>query len=277
MRLGETTVTYVPDGACYLTPTGWFPTSTEQEWAAHSAYLDDAGHVVAGIGSLLVERDGRALLIDAGFGPYSPQGEGGDAVAGIHGGALLENLAQLGRAPRDIEAVAFTHLHIDHIGWAWQPAPGDDRLPFAHAAHLVSEPEWTRRDLLEPHGTSRKMLDALAPAVRTVTDGEEIFPDVRVRLSTGHTPGHATYVIGSADRRLIAFGDALHSPAQLNHPDWHAAPDHDTSQSTDVRRALAAELQRPDTIGFGVHFADVVFGQVRADGDGRLAWVPVDE
>ena len=268
LRLGETTVTYVPDGAVQLTPRGWLPTTTDEDWAAHPEYLDASGHLAAGIGGLLVERGDRALLIDAGFGPRTLPAEPGSAIGAIHGGALLDNLARIGRAPRDIEALAFTHLHVDHLGWAGHPA-------LAHAPHLVAEPEWTQRDLLESHGTGKDVLDALAPHVRTVADGEEIFPGVHVRLAPGHTPGHAGYVIASGGRRLIAFGDALHSPIQINHPEWHAAPDHDTTSSTDVRRRLVAELQEPDTIGFGIHFADVPFGRVLADGD-RLAWVPVD-
>ncbi|GAB2871244.1 MBL fold metallo-hydrolase [Streptomyces mayteni] len=275
LHLGETTVTYVPDGVCRLTPTGWFPTSIEEGWAADSGYLDESGCVVSGIGALLVEREGRALLIDAGFGPFSDPTIP-EPVTEIIGGALLDNLARLGRAPADIEAVAFTHLHIDHIGWAWLPAPGGDRPPFAHAPYLVSEREWTQRDHLEPAGTTREMLDAMAPYVRTISDGDEIFPDVHARLSVGHTPGHVTYVITSADRRLIVFGDAMHTPVQINHPEWHAAPDHDTAESTEARRQLVAELQQPDTIGFGVHFADVPFGHIRQDGD-RLAWDPVDQ
>ncbi|CAM5255314.1 hypothetical protein SGRIM128S_01908 [Streptomyces griseomycini] len=35
------------------------------------------------------------------------------------------------------------------------------------------------------------------------------------------------------------------------------------------------KLEEPDTIGFGIHFADVVFGQVRRDGHGP-AWRPLD-
>jgi DNA-binding CsgD family transcriptional regulator len=50
-----------------------------------------------------------------------------------------------------------------------------------------------------------------------------------------------------------------------------AAPDTDRAQAVRSRRQLLAELQDPDTIGFGVHFADVVFGQVRGYGP---AWRP---
>lgn len=100
-----------------------------------------------------------------------------------------------------------------------------------------------------------------APRVRTVTDEQVIFPGVRVRITGGHTAGHAQY-----GTRLTAFGDALHSPIQVDHPAWSWLYDHDPARSAEHRRRLVAELEEPDTIGCGVHFADAVFGQVRRDG-----------
>jgi glyoxylase-like metal-dependent hydrolase (beta-lactamase superfamily II) len=244
-------------------------------WAPHPPEKMLITPWVAGIGGLLVESGARALLIDAGFGPQSLPPDPGTPRGPIHGGALLDNLAALGRRPDDVEAVAITHLHLDHLGWAWHPAPGGDQPAFAHADYLVAEPEWGQRELLEAYGTSQEIAGALAPRVRTVTDGQEIFPGVRVRITAGHTPGHAEYVITSGGRRLIAFGDALHSPIQVEHPEWSAAVDHDPVRSADHRRRLVAELEEPGTIGFGIHFADVVFGQVRRDGHGP-AWRPVD-
>lgn len=276
LRFGSIKVTHVPDGAVQLLPLGWLPDSTEETWAAHPEYLDDSGSLVAGIGGLLVEHGDRALLIDSGVGPVSLPAEPGNPYGAMRGGALLDNLDRLGRPAREIEAVAFTHLHLDHIGWASHPAPGSDRPAFTRAEYLVAEPEWSRRELLEAHGTSAAALASLAPAVRTVQEGEEIFPGVRVWLTPGHTAGHAAYVITSGGTRLIAFGDALHSPIQTDHPDWSAAPDHDAQQSAGFRRQLVAELGKPDTIGFGVHFADVVFGRVRPSGDGP-SWQPVDD
>ncbi|MGH3910864.1 MAG: hypothetical protein ACRDRM_08520 [Pseudonocardiaceae bacterium] len=37
---------------------------------------------------------------------------------------------------------------------------------------------------------------------------------------------------------------------------------------------IVADLAKPNTIGFGIHLADVVFGLVTVDGDGP-AWRPV--
>jgi len=276
LRLGELKVSYVPDGAAGLVPRLWLPATTDEVWAAHPEYLDDSGHLVASIGALLVEHGDRALLIDTGFGPQSFPAQPGGPIGDIRGGALLDNLAVLGRRPEDIEAVALTHLHIDHIGWAWHPVPGTGRLAFAHADHLIAAPEWEQRHLAEASGITGEMLAAMEPRVRTVTDGQEVFPGVRAVFALGHTVGHAMYVIAWGGRRLIAFGDAMHSPIQADHPEWSALPDHDPELSAGFRRRLLAELEEPGTIGFGGHFADVVFGRVRREGRGP-AWHPHPE
>lgn len=246
------------------------PEPTEEDWAQNAGYLGEDGSLVASVGGLLVERDGRALLIDAG-GPLTV-GPPLNPFGVITGGALLDSLATLGRSPADIEAVALTHLHNDHFGWAWHPAPGSDRPAFTGADYLVAEPEWTQRHFAEAQGLG-DMIKALQPQVRTVAEGEEIFPGVHVRFTPGHSAGHAAYVI-NAGSGVITFGDALHSPLQITHPLRENTFDHYHQQSTSLRRSLVTEMAQPDTIGFGIHFADVPFGRVQIDG--LPAWLPVD-
>ncbi|MGW4094675.1 hypothetical protein [Nocardia sp. NPDC004750] len=88
IQLGATRVSFVPDGAgC---PRPWLPGSTAQAWSAHPKYLDDSGYLVASIGGPMVERDGRALLIDAaGFGPQPLSAQPGSPNGAIYGGALV--------------------------------------------------------------------------------------------------------------------------------------------------------------------------------------------
>ncbi|GLW69615.1 MBL fold hydrolase [Kitasatospora phosalacinea] len=275
VQLGDSRVSFVPDGVIQGRPRAWLPDTTDGFWAAHPQYLDASGHLAASLGGLLVERGDRALLIDTGFGPHALPAEQGAPNGAVRGGAFLRSLAELGREPGTLEAVAFSHLHPDHLGWAVQPAPDGGRPLFAPAVHLVAEPEWAEH---APRGDGRASdasVAALAPYVRTVTDGEEVFPGVRVRITGGHSPGHAEFVITGGGLRLIAFGDSLHSPVQVDHPEWSCVYDHDPARAAEHRRRLIAELAEPGTIGFGVHFADVVFGRV--DPDGREpAWRPLD-
>jgi glyoxylase-like metal-dependent hydrolase (beta-lactamase superfamily II) len=276
LRLGDLRVSYLPDGVASLVPTRWLPDTTEQVWAEHPEYLDAAGNLVASIGGLLVERGDRVLLIDAGFGPRSEPADPANPYGALTGGALLDSLAAVGRAPEEIEAVAFTHLHPDHVGWAWLPAPGADAPPFRRAEYLVAEPEWSGRALLGDAGTPDEVFAAMAPKVRTVTDGAEIFPSVRVLLTPGHTPGHTAYLVSGGGRRLVVLGDALHTPLQVAHPEWSAVVDHDAALAAEHRRRLVAVLTEPETIGFGGHFADVVFGRAHHDG-GEVSWLPLPD
>ena len=272
LTLGDTKLTYVPDGQTTINARMLLPQVTEQEWAQHAGYLDEGGFLLASVGGLLVERDGRALLIDAGAGPITI-GPPLNTYGVMTGGALLDNLAKAGRGPADIEAIALTHLHADHFGWAWHPAPGSGRPAF-DVNYLVAESEWTQRHYPEAQGMG-DMIKAMEPQVRTVAEGEEIFPGVRVRYMPGHSAGHAAYVIDAGGQRVIAFGDAFHSPLQITHPLWENTFDFDHQQSTSLRRGLVDELAQPDTIGFGIHFADVPFGRVRTEG-GQSAWQPID-
>jgi hypothetical protein len=100
---------------------------------------------VASLGGLLVERNGRALLTDAGVGPVTV-GPPLNTYGVITGGALLDNLATQGRSPADTDAVARAHLHNDAIWLGLTSRPPAATVPaFTGADCLVAAPEWTQR------------------------------------------------------------------------------------------------------------------------------------
>ena len=275
LTMDDVRLTYVVDGAMGLTPAAFFPDLPAGYWAAHPEALDERGLVAMSAGGLLVERDGRALLIDAGLGAIT-----GDTPFGpVNSGSLLDTLAALGHDPAGIEAVAFTHLHVDHTGWAFVPAAdGTYRKVFPEARYLVAAAEWV------PHGRGESVPAAPPAAVieqfgsghTPLEDGEEIFPGVRAVVTPGHSPGHTSYVITSAGgARLVAFGDGFHVPAQLAHLDWRSAPDVDGAAVVAARRRLLAELEQPRTLGFACHFGDQAFGLLQTAQDGSPGWVPV--
>ncbi|MFG1790378.1 MBL fold metallo-hydrolase [Nocardia sp. NPDC049149] len=279
-------LSYVPDGAVGLKPSGWLPNATEQDWITYADHLDEHGHLVAGIGGLLVQRGRRALLIDAGIGPVVAKDDSRNPVTGAaHGGALLRNLARLGVADR-IEAVAVSHLHLDHFGWTLREGPGGT-APFGAARYLVTDTEWDWWHSLTPERidsfpdwakgslVTPDMLAVIAPRVQRIVNGEEIFPGVRAQVVPGHTAGHTAFAIKSFGRRLVMIGDAMHTPAQIAHPEWFCAADFDPEEGVRRRRILIDRLAASGDLAFGIHFADVPFGRVHRDADGRTTWVPV--
>jgi glyoxylase-like metal-dependent hydrolase (beta-lactamase superfamily II) len=280
LDLGGVRLTYVVDGAMGLTPAGFFPGVPREHWSRHPETLDPRGRVAMSAGGLMVERDGRLLLIDAGLGDVAATMTiSGAPIGTSNSGALPGTLATLGRPPADFEVVAFTHLHGDHTGWAF--VPDEDRRYrkfFPDARYVVAAQEWAphaRGETVPGAPTRAAVIDPLASVVTPIDDGAEIFPGVRAMLTPGHTPGHTAYVISTSAGRLIVFGDAFHIPAQLAHPDWPSKPDTDARAVIAARRRLIAKLEQPGTLGFSYHFGDQSFGRVVRDGGGLPAWEPV--
>ncbi|SNX88414.1 glyoxylase-like metal-dependent hydrolase (beta-lactamase superfamily II) [Streptomyces sp. TLI_55] len=268
LELGDVRLTYVVDGAMAMLPSAFFPGFDPAYWADRPDALDGSGRVPMTAGGLLVERDGRSLLIDAGLGPVSgPVHVVDDVVGHSDSGALLEVLTRLGHAPEDIEAVAFTHLHVDHTGWAFSP----DKT-FPRARYLVAAAEWAPHDCgtVVPGAPAAEILTRIGEAHTPVDDDQEIFPGVRTLVTPGHSPGHTSYVITAGSERVVVLGDVFHTPAQLVHPEWPSRPDMDHAGVTAGRRRIAAELARPHTIGFAFHFGDQTFGRLTGD-----RWEPV--
>lgn len=276
LELGGVRFSFVVDGSIGMVKEKFFPAIPPEHWSAHPDTIDARGRVVMAAGGLLVERDGRALLLDAGFGAVTGEEKVGDQViAYVDNGSLPDTLAALGRSPSDIDTVAFTHLHVDHTGWAFVPDETGGRRPFFDKArYLVAAPEWAphERGVDIPGAPSREaVIEPMAGHHTAFDDGDEIFPGVHALVTPGHTHGHTSYIVTTEAGRLIMFGDAFHVPAQIQHPDWPSLPDVDTTAVLAARARLISELQQPDTIGVGCHFGDQVFGRV----DGTPAWTPV--
>jgi glyoxylase-like metal-dependent hydrolase (beta-lactamase superfamily II) len=275
LTLDDVRLTYVVDGAMGLNPAAFFPDLPAEYWAVHPEVLDKRGRAAMSVGGLLVERDARALLIDAGLGAIT----GEISYGPVNSGSLLDSLAALGRDLVSIEALAFSHLHLDHTGWAFVPAgDGACRKVFPGARYFVAADEWAPygRGESVPGASPAPVIEQFAAAHTPVEDGEEIFPGVRAVVTPGHSPGHTSYVVTSAGgTRLVALGDGFHIPAQLAHPEWPSGPDIDGAAVLAARHRLIAELEQPGTLGFACHFGDQAFGRVTRSQTRAPGWEPV--
>jgi glyoxylase-like metal-dependent hydrolase (beta-lactamase superfamily II) len=275
LQLDDIRLTYVVDGAMEIAPAVFFPEIPHHYWQQHPSMLADNGRVVMSTGGLLVETAGHRVLIDGGFGDIQLSNEAGR----INCGALLQVLATLGHSADDIDVFAFTHLHADHIGWAYIHEPAGPRPTFPNARYVLSAREW--QPLADGVPPSEPAVARLIPPLEAnktlFADGDEIAPGITALVTPGHTPGHTSYIVTSATgQRIIAFGDAFHAPAQLAHPEWPSAADADSDSVLIARRRILTELEHPNTLGFGIHFGDQAFGRIVRDGTTNSPqWAPV--
>ncbi|WP_410874708.1 MBL fold metallo-hydrolase [Nocardia sp. A7] len=269
INLGEHRVTYLPDGVARIDPQRWLPNADDQIWRQFADLIDSDGYLAASIGALLIEHGDRAMLIDAGFGPWAVPTD----IEILRGGKLLTSLAAAGRTVADIELVALTHLHIDRLGWLWQSPFDPTATGLTDTPILVADIEWQHRDHAIAAGTPTEVLDILAARVHTIGE-DEIFPGVTPVLTPGHSPGHTSYRLTTGEQQLLVLGDAITTPVQITHPHLTSVADHDPDRSRTTARWLIDQLTRPNVLGFGMTFADIQFGHV-ASVNGAHHWQPV--
>lgn len=260
MMVGDIRLTLVPDGYHRCDPLTTFAGSTQRDWDEHQDLLDDHGRVVMTMGALLAELpSGERALIDLGFGPRTVIFE----ALGMEfwGGRLLASLADVGLGPGDIDAVLYSHIHTDHVGWtADARAEGPT---FARARHVMATAEWEWwHDKPDAGGPSDVEIDVLATRVELIDGEVDILPGIAAVPTPGHTPGHCSFRVSSGSERAVVLGDAIHCPLQISHPEWAFLADTNPQAAQHAREQLIRELEEPDVAVVGAHFANAIFGRV---------------
>ncbi|MGW0730509.1 MBL fold metallo-hydrolase, partial [Streptomyces mirabilis] len=191
IAIGDTTITYLPDGFGAHNPDVLFP---GVDWTTRPGHLQD-GQLLLSFGSFLIRAGDQRVLVDLAVGKIDVDVPG---VAHLEGGALLQNLADEGLSAEDIDTVVYTHLHLDHVGWTSDVAPlpngsatgSPTGLTFARARHLMSQDEWqywSTRAAALGGPDAEAVLKPLDGVVEFVKSGDTIAPGVTVEATPGHT------------------------------------------------------------------------------------------
>ena len=123
---------------------------------------------------------------------------------------LQDRLAAPGLGPNDVTDVLLTHSHYDHsINW----------LLFGRA-NIVIGSEELKWSVEQPWGETfvpelyvRELEQS--PRLRTVGEGDEVFPGMTAHLAPGHTPGSIVFVLDAGERDFVFTGDACKNRAEL--------------------------------------------------------------
>jgi N-acyl homoserine lactone hydrolase len=150
------------------------------------------------------------LLWDAGLGDhYNYPQEGSDAAPGVHVTVpvtLLAQLQALKLTPKDINFIAFSHLHWDHTGNANE---------FPDSVWILNKAElaWALA-LPPPGGVLPETWNAYKSAKNESIEADyDVFADGRVMIlrAPGHTPGHQVLKLKlPKSGTVILSGDLYH-------------------------------------------------------------------
>lgn len=258
MHLGDIRIEPVLDGWGRFPPTKSFRGTTDAQWAQHRDLLDDDGMLHFAMGGFLVRSTDRTVLVDLGLGPRT--------FLGITGGAFLADLRRLGVAPGEVTDVVFTHLHLDHVGWA----ASDGRPTFPSATYRCAQAD-LEHFTVDHRGEEAELLGPVVDHLSTWDGDETVLPGLDLLAAPGHTPGSTVVVASSGQERAVLLGDVVHCPVELVDDEWDSLFDVDPRLAARTRRALSAELEGSGALVSAGHFPGLRFGRLLA-GQGRRLW-----
>jgi N-acyl homoserine lactone hydrolase len=114
---------------------------------------------------------------------------------------VLARLAELGLAPRDVDAIIATHFDFDHAGRldAFGPLGTDVWVQRAHLAWALTRPDPSYGALWNVPGLRWRLVDG----------DFEIEPGLRVLRTDGHAKGHQSILVETGSGWVILAVDAI--------------------------------------------------------------------
>src|SRR6202167_128682 len=252
-NLGDAEVTVVSDGPRPLgPPKGTFvgvPDEEVRKMLSDNFLSPD--NVVLEQNSPIVNTGDKLILFDTGM-----------------------STAEAGIKPEDIDAVVFSHAHIDHIGGV---VDANGKVLFPNAQFYIAQSDydfWTDEKKLDgalkgfvTH--ARKNLMPIRDRLVFFKDGQEFLPGVQAMAAPGHTVGHHMFMVTSNGKSFAFLGDLTHHAVLLlEKPRMEFSYDTDPKQAADSRVKMLTMLAANKTPVMSYHFAWPGFGHVAKAGDG---------
>lgn len=235
----------IDTGYFYADGGAMFGAIPKTSWSRRYPSNAQNGCVLA-MRSLLIEADGRIILVDNGAGYKHLKALSYYQFFDLQD--LHEALRKRGIEPTDVTDMVFTHLHFDHCGYTTLQDPQSDtlRLAFPNANHWVSRRQW--ENFRQPHPLEQGSyfpedmeLVETSGRLRLVEEEEmALTPHIRFRLFDGHTPGQIALYCDLPERTYLFAGDVIPLAAHLSLA-WISAYDDAPLRSYEAKERMLAE------------------------------------
>ena len=173
---------------------------------------------------LLIENEGKRILIDTGIG--TKQDAKFLSHYYLHGDDSLEkSLQNAGFGLEDITDVFLTHLHFDHCGGAISYNQDKTKLlpTFPNATYWSNKDHWewaTKPNAREKASFLKENILPIQEShkLKFIEDGTSPFADVQILFASGHTDHQMIPLIKYKDKTIVFAADLLPSVGHIPLP-----------------------------------------------------------
>jgi glyoxylase-like metal-dependent hydrolase (beta-lactamase superfamily II) len=266
--LGDAEVTVVSDGPLPLgPPKGTFvgvPDDEVKKMLSDNFLSPD--NVVLEQNSPIVNTGDKLILFDTGMGTAKNFGP--------TTGRQQKSMKEAGIKPEDIDAVVFSHGHIDHIGGVVDES---GKVLFPNAQYYIAQSDlefWTDEGkaggpLKDFIVHARKNLLPVRDRIVFYKDGQEFLPGVQAISAPGHTVGHTIFMVTSSGKSFAFLADLSHHPILLlEKPRMQFSYDTDPKQAAETRVKLLDMLAANKIPVMAYHYAWPGIDHIAKTGEG---------
>jgi glyoxylase-like metal-dependent hydrolase (beta-lactamase superfamily II) len=218
---------------------------------------------------------GRRILVDDGIGDKWDAKHTQIYAIDRSAGGLDAGLAAAGLSRGDITDVILTHLHFDHAGGTTRRGPaGALELAFPNATYHLQRRNWQWAHSPSEKDAGSYLAEDFALLEHAgrlhLIEGEgELFPDLELIVSEGHTVAQQLPRFHGGSTHLTYCGDVIPTRAHVRVP-WVMAYDLYPLTTIEEKKMLLAEALEDDGMLFFEHDPDVAACRLREE-DGHPA------
>jgi glyoxylase-like metal-dependent hydrolase (beta-lactamase superfamily II) len=222
LTLGSWRVTTVESGMFSLDGGSMFGSVPKTLWSRQQP-ADDRNRIRLAMRCLLIEGEGRRILVDDGIGTKLPE-----KLADIYGvdhsvHTLEKSLAALGLGVEDITDVVLTHLHFDHAGGSTRNTEGVllPRLP--NAMYYIQKKNWDNAHRPNPRERASYLLENFDPleqagVLRLWEGPQQPWPGIELFTADGHTRGQQLVRVSGGGQTLYFVADLIPTASHVRIP-----------------------------------------------------------
>lgn len=278
-RLGNLHLHILSDGLYFQDAGAVFGIVPKMMWERLGIPLNERHQMSLGLNSLLVQSQGKTILIETGVGEKERPLAQTERPGGT---SLLDELRAAGVAPEDVDVVINTHLHADHCGWNTRKDAAGGYVPtFPRARYLIQRSEWDAATHPNERTRATYLAENMAPLEASgqleLLEGDvRVTDEVTIVPTPGHTQGHASVVLASGAEKAIYLGDMVQHPVQLERAPWVSSFDTYPLEAMETKKGVVARAIAEQQLVVAVHCAYPGLGYMTQTADGKNKWTAVE-